>query len=153
MNTASIKHLKGEIVEVTTEIPVSGGNPFRFLFIVDAEGNRHQVITSSAQLDNFRIGNQSYSAALANGFMADVEVEERIADTTEYLDEKSGETKTHTQSGLALRSVMPLASFQKKLIEKTAIDEYNDARLSKPFAQLQNLGFDNKEIAIALQNF
>lgn len=151
MKTANVIHVIGEVVEVTDEIASENGKPFRFIFAVDAKGVRHQIVTSSGQLDKFRIGGQSYSAALSNGFMANLECEERIEGVTEYEDE-SGSVKAHGNTGLALRAVLPLASFQKKVVEKEAFAEFSDSLIDKRVAKLRALGLDDKDIAVAIQN-
>ena len=150
MRTPAIVNFVGEVVDVTEDILTDGGKPFRLITIVSPDGKKHQVITSGPQLEKFKLAGISYAATLENGFNANLECEERIANVTEYEDEE-GVVKQHTSTGFALRSVLPLTSFQKKLVEKEAFANFNDSRLDSRVAKLRALGFENDAIAISLQ--
>lgn len=150
MKAANVKTIIGEVVDITGEIPSENGKPFILITVKEADGNRNTIITSASQLDKFKLGGRTYSAVLENGFMASLECEDRIKGVTEYVDAE-GNTVTHNNSGLALSNILPLASFEKKILEKSAFADFNSKQLSGRVEQLRALGFDNSDIATAIR--
>lgn len=160
MNAAKQRSFTGEIVDITGDLSGkdSSKGAFRFISVVDTKGVTHRVITSLGQLEGFSLNGLTYREALHQGSKVNVTVEERVKDTTEYLDEK-GEVKVHTNSGEALVTVLPLSSFQSQEIAAEigarAAAKGNlsvmEEVMQKKMELMTSFGFSREEMAIAFR--
>lgn len=150
-NPAVTKTIEGEIMDITEPI-IKNGKEFRFIIITDFTGAQHRVITSDKQLEGFKIGTTSYLEAFTPGMQVKLTVEERIEGKTQYLKDQTDPTtlETHSQSGIALRTISPLAAFELEGKKKSYMESLETERLSARYAAhqkaLRAMGYTDEQI-------